>query len=210
MKPSAAALVAICALVAVGACADHTPARIAFASDTIHVNTTLWTDPGVSVVNAAGKRIDGVVPTLRATPDSLIAVGSGGAIRCHDDGVGRLEVRAGALYGARYVDCHLARSFTPVRVYQLRVGGPPARFDMTAYDRDGRAIAPLHAPVTVQDSSVLRLDRGLIYPLKAGGSSVSVCSGAQWKCGGDVVFVVAGPPTRSGAEAIPGAGALRR
>lgn len=193
---------------AIGGCSDHVPARISFASDTIHVNTTLWTDPGVSVVNSAGERID-VVPTLSATPESLIVVSSGGAIRCHDDGVGRLEARAGALHAARAIDCHLARSFSPVRVYQLRVGGPPARFDVTAYDREGRAIAPLHAPIEVQDSEVVRLDRGSIYPLKAGGSSVRVCSGTDWKCGGDVVFVVAGPPARSGAEPLPGGRVLR-
>jgi len=190
------------------ACADHTPARIVFASDTIHVNTTRWIDPGIGVVNSVGKPIDDAAPTLRASPDSLIVVSADGrTIRCRDDGTGRLEVRAGALYAARSVDCHLARSFSPTRVYQLRVGGPPARFAITAYDRAGRAIIPLHIPIDIQDSSVLRFDRGLIYPLKAGGSSVGACSGT--KCGGDVVFVATGAPTRAGAESLPGSSVLR-
>jgi hypothetical protein len=192
-----------------GACADHAPARIVFADDTIHVNTTLWTDPGVSAVNAAGERIAHAVLTFRATPESLVVVSPDGAtIRCREDGIGRLEARVNALYAARTVDCHLARSFSPVRVYQLRVGGPPARFHITAYDRDGRAIVPLHIPVRVQDPDVLRLDRGLVYALKPGGSSVGACSGT--KCGGDVVFVATGPPARSGAESLPDAGPLRR
>lgn len=190
------------------ACADHAPARIVFADDTVHVNTTHWTDPGIRVVNASGKPVDDAAPSLRASPDSLIVVSPDGrTIRCRDDGVGRLEVRAGALYAARSVDCHLARSFSPTRVYQLRVGGPPAHFAITAYDRAGRVIVPLHIPIDVQDSTVLRFDRGLIYPLKAGGTSVGACSGA--KCGGDVVFVTMGAPTGSGAESLPGSRALR-
>jgi hypothetical protein len=112
-------------------------------------------------------------------------------INCQQDGVGRIIVEVDSLRAERPIRCHIARRFAGQAVVRLIAGGPPTRFYVEAYDKDGRLIVNPLLRVIVGDTTILRFENGLVYGLRPGASGIRVRSGG--KEGGQLFFVEADP-----------------
>ncbi|MGH7668943.1 MAG: hypothetical protein ACRENQ_05560 [Gemmatimonadaceae bacterium] len=186
-------MIVVASGVAITACADHTPARIAFRTDSLVVNTNQWTPLDMRVLDRGGRVVETPKVHLDVDPDTLLRIRSDGSISCRDDGVASVNATVATARGRMVVQCHLVRHFSPPVARGLIASGPPVPFVMTGYDRDGRPIEPLHVELVTRDTTVVRLRGGLVYGLKPGATDITAKSLAE---SGGMVFFVRAPMCR--------------
>jgi hypothetical protein len=164
--------------------------RLVLPTDTLVINSTDWTPLGSQLLDARGHA---VVPRtsirFRAVDAPPLSISRDGAINCQEDGVGRIIVEVDTLRAERPIRCHIARRFAVPDLVRLIAGGPPTRFAVEAYDKDGRLIVNPWFRVIVGDTTILRFENGLVYGLRPGGSEIRVRSAGRE--GGQVFFVEA-------------------
>jgi hypothetical protein len=191
--------IAFASILILSACTNRAPVRLVIPTDTLVINSTDWTPLGVQLLDARGEAVVPQTPIrFRAVEAPPLSIGRDGAINCQDDGVGRIIIEVDTLRAERPIRCHIARRFGPPEVLRLIAGGPPIRFHVEAYDKDGRLIANPWLYVTVRDTTILRFENGLVYGLRPGASDVSVRSAG--KGGAQVFFVYADQRQHSAAR----------
>lgn len=158
-------------------CSDATPARIVTAADTLIINTTMVEPLDVHVVNRQGLVVPGVpIHYALATTDSTLVIRDGNRIQCRKDGVTRVALSAGKLTSSATVRCNIIEKIVAERVVCTRLGDPPPRLSVAAFDRDGNQIQNPRLYI-ISDSSFVRIANGMITPLKAGDGDVDYTNG---------------------------------
>ena len=160
-------------------CSDATPARIVTAADTLIINTTLVEPLDVHVVNRKGVVVPGVPIQYSMTAlDSALVIRDGNRIQCRKDGITRVTLSAGKLTSSATVRCDIIEKIVAESVMCTRLGDPPLRLSVAAFDRSGNEI-PNPRLYIISDSSFVRIANGLITPLKAGDGDVDYTNGRR-------------------------------
>jgi hypothetical protein len=186
MRRRSGALIVALGLVA---CSREQTVRLDVPSDTLVINTTLWTAiPGRAVSS------DGSVANASVTyssDDTVLLATRGNAAACHDNGVTNIRLRTIRDEARIVVHCRLVRHFGPPQVVELIAGGPGVPLAITTYDADGNEMNGISLPVTVRDTSVIKLRNGMVYGIRPGATGIT--TGSSGKTGGGVFFVRARP-----------------
>lgn len=165
-----------------GACTDHTPARIQFTADTTTINTRLASDVGLRVLDAHGRPVERARVGYAVAPESLLWVMPNGKFGCLGNGVGTVTVTSGAAAGTTHVECRLISSLGPrggFNVVRLIVGDPPVPIPADPRDEHGMPMDRVRFPVTVADSTIVELKDGMLRGVKIGSSFVSLTAGGK-------------------------------
>jgi hypothetical protein len=165
-------------LVVVGAaCTDATPVRIAGATDTVVINTTMLERLDAKVVNRNGVAIAGTRVAYASTaPDSILAIRGLNSIQCRNDGVARVTLSAGKLSSSVMVRCNIIEKIVAEQLVCTRLGNRPLSLSVAAYDRDGNVI-PSPRLYIISDSSLVRIANGFMTPLRSGDGDIDYTNG---------------------------------
>jgi len=170
-------LTAALSVVTAMGCSDTAPARIVVAADTLVVNTTIVEPLDVHVVNRQGAVVQRVPIQYSITaPDSILVIRDGNRIQCRSDGVARVMLTAGRLKTSATVRCDIIEKIIAEGLVCTRMGDPPLRLSVAAFDNSGNAIANPRLYV-ISDSSLVRIANGFITPLKAGDGDIDYTNG---------------------------------
>jgi hypothetical protein len=165
--------------VALLACNRAAPVRlVAGLDDTAIVNSTRRTALPVSAYDAAGRVVALSHPRFEWLSGDTISLSPNGDVQCTRRGDATIRVTAAGLSTRAALYCRPMRGFSFAnRNYDLYVGGPPHRLEVTGRGLDGRPVTLLAARVRVRDSLVASVVNGEITPKRAGTTAVEVDAG---------------------------------
>jgi len=140
-------------------------------------------------------------PTYRVTPASVAHSPHAGAVAC--DTTGDALLTAGNRFSRRSVllVCRPVRSFFPFQSIRIALGSEPVRMPpVPNRGLDGRPVTLLAGTARMRDTTIARLDSGMIRPVALGRTFVEMdFSGADAVLGVEVYeTVTAGPVTLPG------------
>lgn len=166
-------------LVANVGCFDRTPVRIAAASDTVTVNTTMLEPIEARVVNRKGAVIRGAAIEYSSTaPDSILTVRDGRAIQCRNDGLAPVTLTSGRITSIVTVRCEIIERLEAEPFVCMRLGDPPVPMSVTALDKTGHVVSTPRIYLYT-DSSFLKVKDGMVSPLKAGDGDLWFTNGRR-------------------------------
>ncbi|HEY5060485.1 MAG TPA: hypothetical protein VII52_03065, partial [Gemmatimonadaceae bacterium] len=132
----------------------------------------------VSAYDRAGRLVAVPRPRVEWVSGDTIAVSADGSVRCTRRGDAMIRVMAAGLSTRAALYCRPMRGFSFAnRNYNLYVGGPPQRLEVTGHGIDGRPVTLLAARVGVRDSLVASVVNGGIVPKGAGTTTIDVEAG---------------------------------
>lgn len=178
---------------AASACADNVPARIQAPQDTVILNSTMWTPLDLRVLNQEGRVIERASVSYTHTSPPRLQVDRNGNVNCEEDGSYVIVVSAGAAAARLPIRCHLARRFGGPGIVCLVADGPPVPLGIEAYDGQSRLMQQPRLRLVVDDTTIIRLQDGMVYGLKAGVARVGTQSSGRE--GGTMFLVQASQPT---------------
>ncbi|HET9685496.1 MAG TPA: hypothetical protein VFP15_15430 [Gemmatimonadaceae bacterium] len=188
ISPSRWAALFACAITSAG-CRETRPARIEVPSDTVTVNSTLFTPVGIRVLDEHGETLPDTLIHYAVADTSILGMGSHDLVNCHDDGTTVITATSGDISARVVIRCRVVRRFGAPQIVELVAGGPPASLDIVALDSVGNVMSPVRLQATISDSTVIALRNGEVYGLKPGYASIDV--GSWGRTGGAMFFVKA-------------------
>ncbi|HEX5970963.1 MAG TPA: hypothetical protein VFY85_03495 [Gemmatimonadaceae bacterium] len=169
------------------ACGETPPARIEVPSDTVTVNSTLWTPVGIRVLDEHGKSLPDTLIHYAVEDTSLLSMSVPGLVNCHDDGTSAVTASAATVTARLVVRCRLVRRFGLPQFVELVAGGPAVPLEIVALDDSGNAMPDVRLQVTISDSTVIALRNGEVHGLKPGFARIEV--GSSGRTGGEMFLV---------------------
>jgi hypothetical protein len=165
--------------VAVLACNRAQPVRlVAGLDDTVIVNSARRQVVPVSGYDRAGRTVAVPRPRIEWVSGDTLSLSPDGDVRCTRRGDATIRVMAAGLSTRAALYCRPMSGFSfPTHNYNLYVGGPPQRLEVTGRGIDGRPVTLLAARVRVRDSLVASVVNGAIVPKRAGTTIIDVEAG---------------------------------
>ncbi len=158
---------------------DRAPARIGLAQDTLTINTRFPNSAGARALTRSGETLSTRALAYRAVPESLISVTRDGHVTCRRSGDATLYLTAGAANAHLPVRCRLIGRIQMPFEISLPLGGPDRPVDLSAYDESKQPMGNVRVGMSVRDSSIVRLDRGMLKPVKFGRTIVDADAGGK-------------------------------
>jgi hypothetical protein len=174
-------------LIAAAACGGKAVRLVAGTSDTVVVNDRLQVPVPVYGLDASARRIEVRGVEFKPISENGITLSRDGQVKCS----GRADATSRATLGnastAFTLLCRPIRGFVAHDEMRLMMGGPSEDLGATAVGVDGRAISLLAGSVTTEDTMVVSVREGRVYPRALGRTLIHVKAGG---CGTTILVEV--------------------
>jgi hypothetical protein len=159
------------------ACADRTPAKIAFSAPPAVIVDNSLHALGATLVNAKGETLGGGTVTYSAAPEGIVEVSPSGALRCLRTGDASITLQGGGLGTPVPVKCRLPAEIVMPPQIQLILGGAPVALRPRALGEGGRPFDDVPVAITSSDPAVVAIEDGRAKPVAVGRTRVQASVG---------------------------------
>ena len=159
------------------ACGGKAVRLVAGTSDTVVVNDRLPTSVPVYGLDEAGRRIDVRGVLFESLSEDGITLSRDGQVKCSRRADATSRATLGGASTAFTLLCRPIRGFVMHEDMRLVMGGPGEDLDASAVGVDGQAVSLLAGSVTVEDTMVVSVHEGRVYPRTPGRTRIHVQAG---------------------------------
>jgi len=159
------------------ACGGKAVRLVAGTSDTVVVNDRRPVPIPVYGLDASARRIEVRGVEFQPISENGITLSRRGQVKCSGRADATSLARLGNASTAFTLLCRPIRGFVMRGEMRLIMGGPGENLDATAVGVDGKAVALLAGSVTVEDTTVVSMRDGRVYPRAPGRTFIHVEAG---------------------------------
>lgn len=157
--------------VVVTGCANAAPVQLVVPSEPYVINGPAPVPVPAQLLRRNGELIAATGLDVQLSADSAVQL-TNGRLSCDGAGEAEVTLSSGALRARFSVRCRPITSFRPPPALDLYVGGPPQPLAIQALGPENQPVTEWRAGILVHDTSVVRVARGYVYPLRRGRTSI--------------------------------------
>jgi hypothetical protein len=164
-------------LLALTACRNNTPARIALQSPSLRVFDMAPHQIGATLLSGANKPLLAPALMYSATPPELVKFAADGAVSCRAKGEAVVVVTGGGQNASLTVRCDVIQDLVGPDSLRLVLGRAEEPLAVSALDASAKPISDVPFQITSTDSAVVAVSEGRPIARAVGSAAIMVRAG---------------------------------